>query len=118
MNNKLSSEVAKIINQSNSIENHGCKCSLHLNPNPNGESAVVFNRQTNKAAIIGTIKVNARTSGASAPLRDFCIAYFIHIHKWKWAETEGFTLDQIIGEMGDDVFEKIELADVAKRLCK
>jgi hypothetical protein len=50
--------------------------------------------------------------------RDVVTSYIIHFNKWIWAETEGFTMDDIFTAdvLCDDIFELIQPKHLACRL--
>ena len=50
--------------------------------------------------------------------RDVVTSYIIHFNKWTWAETEGFTMEDIFTTeaLCDDIFELIQPKHLACRL--
>ena len=40
----------------------------------------------------------------------------INVRKWKWAETEGFTKDQMIEKLGSEIFTAIDLNLISRYL--
>jgi len=53
---------------------------------------------------------------ASAPDNNSIVSYVIHIRKFIWAEEEGFTRDDMIEKLGEEVFEEIPLKEIINNL--
>ena len=41
----------------------------------------------------------------------------MNLPKWIWANADGFSLDQMVDEMGEEIFKKIDLHEVIEELC-
>jgi hypothetical protein len=39
-------------------------------------------------------------------------AYTVDVHKWVWAESEGFSRNEILKKLKEDIFLKIEVEDL------
>ena len=64
-------------------------------------SFVIACKDTNKAILIGEVKINKSQKKEIK-------AYKINIHKWIWAESEGFSKSQILDELGREIFTEID----------
>ena len=58
---------------------------------------VIANKKADKAILVGQNK------------DDVIICYKIDMRKWFWAESEGFSIDQIIEDLFEEVFIKCEI---------
>jgi len=112
MNITLEREVDKILQEA-----ADAKCYIVANPSEEGNSAIVANEKKNRAVIVGVLSVDISNQNVSKTLQEFCVAYSINLSKWVWAHAEGFTLDQMIDEMGEEIFKKIDLHEVLGELC-
>ena len=112
MNVTLEREVEKILQEAADAE-----CYIVANPSEEGNSAIVANEKKNRAVIVGVLSVDISNQNMSKQLQEFCVAYSINLPKWVWAHTEGFKLDQMIDEMGEEIFKKVDLHEVFTELC-
>lgn len=72
------------------------------------DSFILRNTQNDKSILIGEVE-------AESGKREI-IAFEIAIHKWKWAEDEGFSKDQIIDEFANEIFSTISIDTVSHYL--
>lgn len=98
LNEKLEAEVSKI---KKAAEIAGQ--SLHINNDLSPKSYTILNEDTLKAILIGPVEINGDLS---------LIAFKINIFKYKWASEEGFTKDQLLGELAKEIFEMISIEDI------
>lgn len=70
-------------------------------------SFVIANPKSKKAVIVGEVENNGYK---------MVVAYLIDVHKWYWAELEGFSRDEIISKLALDIFTHISLEEVAESL--
>ena len=73
------------------------------------DSYVLINKSAEKAVLIGMTTVNSQRRAT---------AYKINVNKWRWAEAEGFTRDQIIDDLGSEIFSSINISYIAEYLYK
>ncbi len=73
------------------------------------DSYVLINKSAEKAVLIGMTTVNSQRR---------VTAYKINVNKWRWAEAEGFTRDQIIDDLGSEIFSSINISYIAEYLYK
>ena len=112
MNITLEREISKILQEAAEAE-----CYVAVNPSDKGNSAIVANEKKNTAVIIGVLSIDISNQNVSKQLQEFCVAYCINLPKWVWAHAEGFGLEQMIDEMGEEIFRKIDLHEVLPSLC-
>ena len=71
------------------------------------DSYIISNKLAERAVIIGRVDING----------SYVISTFtINVRKWKWAEAEGFTKDQMIEKLGSEIFTSIELIYISRYL--
>ena len=112
MNITLEREINKILQEAADAD-----CYIVANPSEEGNSAIVANEKKNRAVIVGVLSVDISNQNMSKKLQEFCVAYSINLRRWVWAHTEGFELDQMVDEMGEEIFKKIDLHEVLGELC-
>ena len=112
MNITLEREVEKILQEAADAE-----CYIVANPSKEGKSVVVANEEKNRAVIVGVLSIDISNQNMSKQLQEFCVAYSINLPKWVWAHAEGFKLDQMVDEMGEEIFKKVDLHEVLGELC-
>lgn len=97
MNNILAKEVAKLEDQA-LLYNYNI---LSL-PTFAGDGVVFGNRDNGKAILL-VLKDTPK----------YCVvkAFSINVHKWMWADREGFDSNAIIDEMGAEIFKHIPLEE-------
>ena len=81
--------------------------SLHVEKTIDSDSYILSNKQDFRAVIIGRVDVNGT---------DVISTFAINVHKWRWAEAEGFTKEQMVDEMGPEIFSSIDLKYVSSYL--
>jgi hypothetical protein len=113
MNVTLEREVDKVLQEAAEA-----KCHIVANPSEGGDSAIIANEGRNTAVIIGVLSVDISNQNVSKKLQEFCVAYSINLPKCVWANTEGFSLEQMVDEMGEEIFKKIDLHEVLPALCE
>jgi len=112
MNITLERELEKILQEAADAD-----CLIVANPSKEGTSAVIANEKKNRAVIVGVLSIDISDQHTSKTLQEFCVAYSINLPKWIWAHTEGFELDQMVDEMGEEIFKKVDLHEVFSELC-
>ena len=112
MNITLEREVDKILQEAAEAE-----CYIVANPSEGGDSAIIANEEKQRAVIVGVLSVDISNQNTSKKLQEFCVAYSMNLPKWIWANAEGFSLDQMVDEMGEEIFKKIDLHEVIEELC-
>jgi len=72
-------------------------------------SVIFSNLKTHKLVIMGLVEISGREA---------LIAYEINPYKWRWAEEEGFTRDEIMSEkdLSSQVFTEVSIDEVANSL--
>ena len=66
---------------------------------------ILSDKKLTKAVILGKVKINKI---------ELVVGYAINLIKWNWAMDEGFTRDQIVEEMPNDIFSHISTNKIAK----
>ena len=64
---------------------------------------VVFGNKDNGKAVLLVLKATSKSSVVKA--------FTINVHKWMWADREGFDSNTIIDEMGPEIFKNIPLEE-------
>lgn len=72
------------------------------------DSFIITNRLSHKAALIGQVDLHGQ---------EVLISYLINVHKWAWAETEGFTRSEIVDKFSKEVFTEIAVEEIAENLA-
>lgn len=103
-NEKLEAEVSKIKEAAEEVGQ-----SLYINNDLSPKSYTILNEDTLKAVLIGPVEINEDIS---------LVAFKINIHKYKWASEEGFSRDQVLGELAKDIFEMIPTKDIISYLLQ
>ena len=71
------------------------------------DSYIISNKIVERAIIIGRVEIN----------ETYVISTFkMNVYKWRWAEAEGFTKEQMIELMGPEIFSSIDLKYVSRYL--
>ena len=81
---------------------------LSVDTTEDDESYIITNEETKKAVIIGLVEINGD---------EVTVSYSMNIYKWKWALDEGFTRDEIMDKLSDEVFSTITLEYAPYYLC-
>ena len=102
-NTQLNKEVSTL-----KIEAIKLGYKLDVDKTIDSDSYILSNKSEEKAVIIGRVEIN----GSS-----IISTFIINVRKWRWAEAEGFTKDQMITKMGSEIFSVIELSDVSRYLA-
>ena len=74
---------------------------------------IISNEKQGKIVAIG--KLNVRIDGEER--KNLVGAFTIDIRKYKWAEAEGFTQDQMIDDLTGEIFDLIGVDEVYDYLC-
>ena len=81
--------------------------SLDVEKTIDSDSYILSNKKEFRAIIIGRVDINGV---------DVISTFTINVYKWRWAEAEGFTKEQMIEEMGSEIFSSIDLKYVSRYL--
>ena len=79
--------------------------SLHWQEIESDNIVIVANPEKQKACFIASGKKN-----------NSLISYIIHIKKFLWAEEEGFTREDMVSKLGEQVFEEIPVEEIIANL--
>ena len=65
------------------------------------DSCILANEDTDKelAVLIGCVELNET---------DIITSFIINVRKWKWAEAEGFTRNEMVEKLGNEIFSSID----------
>ena len=77
-----------------------------------GDSFILKNPQNGKSILIGEAYIIPKKQGGHKHI----LAFKINSKKWKWAENEGFTRDEIIDIFANEIFEELRTEDAANYL--
>ena len=81
---------------------------LDVDKTVDSDSYILSNKNEEKAVIIGRVEIKGS---------DVISTFTINVRKWRWAEAEGFTKDQMIEKLGSEIFSAIELNNVSRYLA-
>ena len=81
---------------------------LDVDKTMDSDSYIVSNKDEERAVIIGRVEINGS---------NIISTFIINVRKWRWAEAEGFTKDQMIRKLGAEIFSAIELSNVSRYLA-
>lgn len=98
INKKLEAEVCKIKKAGKML---GSK--LDIENTLSEGSYTIVNHELNKAIVIGSLDKEI-------------IAFTLNVPKYKWACAEGFSREQVLGELASDIFSILDPNDVIKYL--
>ena len=71
------------------------------------DSFIITNRSSQKAALIGQVDLHGQ---------EILVSFLINVHKWAWAEAEGFTRSEIVDKFSKEVFTEIDVEEIAENL--
>lgn len=80
---------------------------LHIENTRDANSKLLINSDAGKVAVLALVDISEQ---------EVLVSYMINVHKWAWAEAEGFTKDQIIDEFSSEVFRHVDLNDLVLTL--
>tara|TARA_Y100000592_G_C5478815_1_gene324089 strand:- start:3934 stop:4305 length:372 start_codon:yes stop_codon:yes gene_type:complete len=102
-NTQLNKEVTSLKLEANKLG-----YSIEVEKTIDSDSYILSNKKEERAVIIGRVEINGV----------FVISTFtINVYKWRWAEAEGFTKEQMIDLMGPEIFASIDLKFVSRYLA-
>ena len=99
MTQKLLSRVREIMGECDLLDN-----PLERTLSVDQDSFILKNPQNDKSILIGEAHRTAKKIGDRE-----IIAFTINSAKWKWAEDEGFTKDEIIDIFANEIFKEIDI---------
>ncbi|MAH48567.1 hypothetical protein CMI37_22270 [Candidatus Pacearchaeota archaeon] len=77
------------------------------------EGYLVSTQDAKKVAAIGVINIRNEDSTVQKIVGSFTI----NVNKYAWAEAEGFSQEQMIDDLNDEIFELIGVDEVLNYLC-
>ena len=94
---KLNKEVTSIKKEANKL---GYK--IIVSETEDQDSCILANEDTDKelAVLIGCVELNGT---------DIITSFKINVRRWKWAEAEGFTRNQMVEKLGNEIFSSIDV---------
>ena len=105
MTQKLLSRVRDIMGECDLLD-HPLERTLSVD----GGSFILKNPLNGKSILIGEANLAKGTKSK------YILAFTINSSKWKWAEDEGFTRDDIIDIFANDIFEQIDVNETPSYL--
>lgn len=87
----------------NAITSSGLAVSVKVSDSD--DCFLVANKKLNRAALVGISF-------------DYLKAFSINIKKWYWAESEGFTIDEMIENFGREIFEEMDIDEVVEYILE
>lgn len=72
-------------------------------------SYTIVNHSQNRAVVIGSLGKENKTE---------IVAFTLNILKYKWADAEGFSKEQVLGELAREIFSILDSRDIIKYLFK
>ena len=101
--------VADILHQANNLD-----CSLTVK-RVESEGYVISNDPKTRVVAVGLLNIRNEDDKDEAVIG----AFTIDVQKYKWAEAEGFTMDQMIDEenLNGQIFNLIAVDEVLDYLC-
>lgn len=103
--------ISKVVNALVAeAEEAGCELTLKT---LGGDGYLISNKPTGKVAAIGV--VNISNEGEKERIIG---AFTININKYQWAEAEGFSQQQMIEKLQNEIFQLIGIDEVADYLCE
>ena len=107
MTQKLLSKVRDIMGTCDTLDN-----PLDRTLSVDGDSFILKNLQNGKSILIGEAYIIPKKEGGHKHI----LAFKINSKKWKWAESEGFTRDEIIDIFANEIFEELHIDDATDYL--
>ena len=97
---KLNKEVTSIKREAKKL---GYK--IIVSKTEDQDSCILANEDTSKelAVLIGCVELNET---------DIITSFIINVRKWKWAEAEGFTRNQMVEKLGNEIFSSIDVKHI------
>ena len=84
--------------------------SINIDPTESSEgegaSFILSSKDAGKAVLLGHVNLCDQS---------LVVAYKVDVLKWNWAMDEGFSRDEIIGDLGNKVFK--EMSADPKKIC-
>ena len=107
MDRTVKTLVADIMHDANDID-----CNLTIKRVEN-EGYVINNEPKTKVVAVGLLNIKNEKGE-----EEYIVgAFTIDVSKYKWAEAEGFTQDQMIDDMHGEIFDLIGVDEVLGYLC-
>jgi len=72
------------------------------------DSYIISNKKQNRAVVIGRVDENGSNEIHS---------FIINVYKWRWAEAEGFTRNQMVDKLGAEIFSSIDCKSISSYLA-
>ncbi|MAF24309.1 hypothetical protein CL634_01795 [bacterium] len=88
-------------------DGHKYGITFELEETDDTDSLIISNKKSRKAVLIGEVEINSQK---------IIVSFLINIHKWAWAEAEGFTRNEIIDKFSKEVFTEIKIEKVVENL--
>jgi hypothetical protein len=97
---KLNKEVTSIKTEAKKL---GYK--IVVSKTEDQDSCILANEDTDKelAVLIGCVELNET---------DIITSFIINVRKWKWAEAEGFTRNEMVEKLGNEIFSSIDVKHI------
>tara|TARA_Y100000592_G_scaffold86552_1_gene139999 strand:+ start:1557 stop:1892 length:336 start_codon:yes stop_codon:yes gene_type:complete len=97
---KLNKEVTSIKREAKKL---GYK--IVVSKTEDQDSCILANEDTDKelAVLIGCVELNET---------DIITSFIINVRKWKWAEAEGFTRNEMVEKLGNEIFSSIDVKHI------
>ena len=97
---KLNKEVTSIKKEAKKL---GYK--IVVSKTEDQDSCILANEDTDKelAVLIGCVELNET---------DIITSFIINVRKWKWAEAEGFTRNEMVEKLGNEIFSSIDVKHI------
>lgn len=92
------------------VKNLKCDINFKLLDN---DGYLLANQNNNKVAAIGIIVIKDEKGHQQKVVG----AFSINVKKYAWAEAEGFTQEEMIDQLNDEIFQLMGLDDVVHYLC-
>jgi len=99
--------VSSILEEANDID-----CSLTVK-RVEPEGYIISNESREKIVAVGLLNIKNEEDEDEAVIGGFTI----NVKRYKWAEAEGFSQDQMIDELTGDIFNLIGVDEVLHYLC-
>ena len=97
---KLNKEVTSIKTEAKKL---GYK--IIVSKTEDQDSCILANEDTKKelAVLIGCVELNET---------NIITSFIINVRKWKWAEAEGFTRNEMVEKLGNEIFSSIDVKHI------
>ena len=87
----------------------GCKLTVKR---VDDDGYVIHNQEAERVVALG--RLNVKVDGEK---KEIVGAFTINIKRYKWADAEGFTQDQMIDELSGEIFDLIGVDETFDYLC-